>query len=130
MYLKTLCSAQYELPVSRVLSWTVIYLDALLPIRSSRPSKLCVEQTTLLSALQRMGFTWQQVSPSARWALTPPFHPYLHSRRFISVALSLRSPSAAVSRHPALRCSDFPHGISIPRNRLDNSQIYNRLFYY
>lgn len=30
-------------------------------------------------------------------------------RRFISVALSLRSPSAAVSRYPALCCSDFPH---------------------
>ena len=33
------------------------------------------------------------------------------SRRYISVALSLRSPSAAVSRYPALRSSDFPHTI-------------------
>jgi len=30
--------------------------------------------------------------------------------RFLSVALSLKSPSPAVNRHPALRCSDFPHG--------------------
>lgn len=29
--------------------------------------------------------------------------------RFISVALSLRSPSPCVTRHPALRSSDFPH---------------------
>ncbi len=30
-------------------------------------------------------------------------------RRYLSVALSLESPPPAVSRHPALRCSDFPH---------------------
>ena len=35
--------------------------------------------------------------------------------RYISVALSLRSPSAAVSRYPALWGSDFPHGISSAR---------------
>ena len=34
---------------------------------------------------------------------------YTWYRRYISVALSLRSPSAAVSRYSALRCSDFPH---------------------
>ena len=37
-----------------------------------------------------------------------------NGRRYISVALSLRSPSAAVSSYPALRCSDFPHP---PKNR-------------
>ena len=31
-------------------------------------------------------------------------------RRFISVALSLKSPSPDVIRHPVLCCSDFPHG--------------------
>ena len=35
--------------------------------------------------------------------------------RFISVALSLKSPSPDVIRHPVLRCSDFPHGLSTPR---------------
>ena len=50
-----------------------------------------------------------------------------HKRRFISVALSLRSPSAAVSRYPALCCSDFPHNQRL-RNRLDNSILYNKLF--
>ena len=36
-------------------------------------------------------------------------------RRFISVALSLKSPSPDVIRHPVLCCSDFPHGINAPR---------------
>ena len=31
-------------------------------------------------------------------------------RRFISVALSLKSPSPGVTRHPVLRSSDFPRG--------------------
>ena len=39
-------------------------------------------------------------SPVRRWALTPPFHPYRNEfRRYISVALSLGSPPAAVSRY-------------------------------
>jgi len=37
------------------------------------------------------------------------FPPLPFSRRYISVALSLGLPPAAVSRYPALRCSDFPH---------------------
>ena len=35
--------------------------------------------------------------------------PLSHSRRYISVALSRRSPSPDVIRHPVLCCSDFPH---------------------
>ena len=46
-------------------------------------------------------------------------------RRFISVALSLKSPSPDVIRHPVLCCSDFPHGINAPRpyNKLKSSII-------
>ena len=33
-------------------------------------------------------------------------------RRFISVALSRRSPSPDVIRHPVLCCSDFPHSLN------------------
>ena len=36
----------------------------------------------------------------------PPF------TRYISVALSLKSPSPAVNRHPALWCSDFPQALA------------------
>ncbi len=50
------------------------------------------------------------------------FPPLPENRRFISVALSLRSPSAAVSRYPALCCSDFPH--TVVRNCQADSQIY------
>ena len=46
-------------------------------------------------------------------------------RRFISVALSLKSPSPDVIRHPVLCCSDFPHGITAPRpyNKLKSFTI-------
>ena len=36
-------------------------------------------------------------------------------RRFISVALSRKSPSPDVIRHPVLCCSDFPHSLMAPR---------------
>ena len=48
------------------------------------------------------------------------------SLRFISVALSLRSPSPDVIRHPVLCSSDFPHDAFAPRDRITNS---NRLYY-
>ena len=51
-------------------------------------------------------------SPGRRCALTAPFHPYRgFPRRYLSVALALESPPPAVSRHPALRCPDFPHAL-------------------
>ena len=37
------------------------------------------------------------------------FPPLPKIRRYLSVALALESPPPAVSWHPALRCSDFPH---------------------
>ena len=57
------------------------------------------------SVLLPVGFTMPPLLPVARWALTPPFHPYpgwiLRSCRggLLSVALSLRSPSPGVTRH-------------------------------
>ena len=54
------------------------------------------------SVLLRAGFTVPVLSPGLRWALTPPFHPYLSRRGggLLSVALSLGSRRAAVSRRP------------------------------
>ena len=51
-------------------------------------------------------------------------------RRFISVALSLKSPSPDVIRHPVQRCSDFPHSKNAPRpyNKL-KSYIYYSIFH-
>ena len=103
-------------PVSRVLSFkTVIYLRRISLYGSSRPSDYRSDKP-ILSALLRMGFTWHKALPQCRWALTPPFHPYLKIRRFISVALSLESPPPGFLRHPVLRSSDFPHQyIVLPR---------------
>ena len=98
-------------PVSRVLSFkTVIYLRRISLYGSSRPSDYRPDKP-IQSALLRMGFTWHKALPQCRWALTPPFHPYLpKGKRFISVALSLESPPPGFLRHPVLRSSDFPHG--------------------
>ena len=55
------------------------------------------------------------MSPWCWWALTSPFHPYLiyfnklkYIRRYLSVALSFKSPWLDVIQHPALWSSDFP----------------------
>ena len=45
-------------------------------------------------------------------------------QRFISVALSRKSPSPDVIRHPVLCCSDFPHGVCTPRDRTTNSNLF------
>lgn len=53
-------------------------------------------------------------------ALTAPFHPYLSSLRMsgglLSVALSFTLLRLHVMERPALRCSDFPPDLSIPRS--------------
>jgi len=56
-----------------------------------------------------MGFAMPLMSPSGRWALTPPFHPYPPNRvagGIFSVALSvsglLPNQTLPVRKHPAL----------------------------
>src|SRR6185312_9474450 len=55
------------------------------------------------SVLLPVGFAVPPALPQARCALTAPFHPCLHelprAGGLFSVALSLGSPPAAVSRH-------------------------------
>ena len=88
----------------------IIYLGPLLP-KGSRDltRKLDGPPNTFLCGLAPDGVYLAGLLPNRRCALTAPFHPYLsEERRFISVALSLKSPPPAVSRHPALRCPDFP----------------------
>ena len=43
--------------------------------------------------------------------------------RFISVALSSKSPPPDVIRHPVLCCSDFPHYPFEYRDRITNSNL-------
>ncbi len=117
-------------PVSRVLSFkTVIYLRRISLYGSSRLSDYRPDKP-IQSALLRMGFTWHKALPQCRWAFTPPFHPYLHSRRFISVALSLESPPPGFLRHPVLRSSDFPHGRKFAPATAQITQFVNDIIKY
>lgn len=64
----------------------------------------------------RWGLPEPSTLPPMRWALTPPFHPYLvraqqagtRTGRFFSVALSWAFPPPGVTRHRTLWSSDFP----------------------
>jgi hypothetical protein len=71
-------------PISRVLSrslatagqsflWAARYRDAL----AAYPGTTRATLTSPYLALPRMGFTVPVLLPVLRWALTPPFHPYL-----------------------------------------------------
>src|SRR6266704_1740108 len=71
-------------------------------------------------ALLRLGVTVPRLLPGARWALTPPFHPYpwITKGGLFSVALSVASRRPGVTWQSALWSSDFPrHATStdVPR---------------
>jgi hypothetical protein len=64
-------------------------------------------------ALLRVGFAVRPLLPAARCALTAPFHPYLcrsRGHRRYAFCGTFRRPRGrpGVTRHPALRSSDFP----------------------
>ena len=75
---------------------------------------------SLYAALLQTGSAMPLPLPEARWALTPPFHPYLteqaRSGGLFSVALSLKLPSPGVTRRLALWSPDFPPNLSISRS--------------
>ncbi len=86
------------------------------PTRMTRPEtgcRHCFDSTPRhpYSVLLPVGFTMPPLLPAARWALTPPFHPYhLKGGGLLSAALSLGSPPPDVIRH---RVSVEP-GLSSP----------------
>src|SRR2546426_6216281 len=60
-------------------------------------------------ALLRLGVTGAASFAAARWALTPPFHPYPWIKGgLFSVALSVALRRPGVTWQSALRSSDFP----------------------
>ena len=71
--------------------------------------------------LQLTRFAMRQMLPFDRWALTPPFHPYLfYKGGLFSVALSVRSfytSPLICMRRDALRCPDFPHFTFVKRDK-------------
>ena len=90
--------------VSRVLYLTVIYLDALLPVRSSHPGSGRASLYAPIPVLLRIEFTASDCSQPTG-ALLPHLSTLTSSlirrgRRYISVALFLRSLWAGVTRYP------------------------------
>jgi len=95
--------------VSRVLSWTAICLGCASPRTSCHLIGTAGPAIVLNRVLLRIEFTGASCYHEVRWALTPPFHPYrAKARRYFSVALVLKLPSADVIRYPALWSPDFP----------------------
>lgn len=107
-------------PVSRILSrstplpaqsWAIIHLGGLLPGPSScQPEPAGLKRPICGSylALLPVGLALPPLLPEARWAFTPPFHPFRSWPQwrtigmkggFISVALSVGLPRPGVTRH-------------------------------
>ncbi len=110
------------LPGLAAVQMAIIYLGQQLPTASSnQPGGL---QTSSLQVPCLGRSTTPPIWSCSRWGLPsqPVTRPLVSSYltisplpgsirgagRYVSVALSLRSPSLAVSQHPALRSSDFP----------------------
>ena len=94
--------------ISRVLSRTVIYLDAgllpaLKPLFVTRRAGVWLQ-----SALLRIGFTLTGGVTVAPVGSYPTFSPLQTNLLFFSVALSRKLPSADVIRYSAHGSSDFP----------------------
>src|SRR5467141_4452170 len=66
-------------------------------------------------ALLRLGVTVPRLLPGARWALTPPFHPYPWIKGgLFSVARSVALRRPGVTWQSALWSSDFPPRATTP----------------
>ena len=107
-----------SLSISRVLSCTVIYLGLPSPISSSDIHGIPPDGQPYMADTQSCS-EWG-LHGILRYRSIGELLPRLSiltgkTLRFISVALSLKSPSPDVIRHPVLCCSDFPHGINAPR---------------
>jgi hypothetical protein len=79
--------------------------------------------------LLQVGFTLPLPLPTARCALTAPFHPYRSTGDLgglFSVALSVGSRLPGVTWHPALWSPDFPPPLS--GGCLANSLLFSLLF--
>ena len=90
-------------PISRVMSWVIIYLGHPLPNGSSGPPESTTgSRIAFFSALLQMEFTCAR--PVTRPAVVSytAFPPLPENRRFISVALVWELPPPDVIRHPAL----------------------------
>ncbi len=117
-----------EFTISRVLSWTIIYLGCSLPNTSSDlPGKSASSLILPLFGLAAGGVYQADQSPGLWCALTAPFHPYpALAGRFVFCGTFLRV--APTGRYPA-PCS-MQLGLSsdnafrtVARDRLANSYV-------
>ncbi len=92
-------------PISRVLSWTIIYLGLLSPISSSEIPML---MRAAIHHFSCSGWGLHSQHCCQHCGELLPRLSILTKRRFISVALSLKLPPPVVNWHPALWSSDFP----------------------
>ena len=117
-------------PVSRVLSDIAVRTVISLGVRSLVPSSSLPAASVSRRAVSRrlfglapIGVTVPCLSPDTRWALTPPFHPYLRlpAGGLISVALSVagrsRNQRPGVTWRSALWSPDFPRCTRVRRDR-------------
>ena len=115
--------------ISRVLSWTVIYLGGA-SLRRSCHLGSCLANVALRDGVAPDGvYTNTGCYHSAAKLLPHLFTLTVVTLRLFSVALSLKSPSPAVNRHPAIWSPDFPHvrpfGLAHATVRLTCGQYYN-----
>ena len=99
-------------PISRVLSWTIIYLGYSSPNTSSDLPELKLRASLKIVSylhssylvLLQVGFSVPQLLPITRCALTAPFHPYLilKTRRYILCGTfrRLTSPRRYLALYP------------------------------
>ena len=86
-----------------------IYYCSRLQSLATQPGRSTGRVIPPLFGLAANGVYLASLLPDCWCALTEPLHPYrINPAVFISVALALRSPSAVISRHPALCSPDFP----------------------
>src|SRR5688500_15645177 len=98
------------------LGWPLPATSSSLPAAepsSSRNRERCGPHLAAYLALLRLGVTLPPLLPAARWALTPPFHPYPRGLAaaaggFFSVALSVAFRRPGVTWQSTRWSSDFP----------------------
>ena len=103
-----------RLPISRVLSWTIIHLGQMSPFGSSNlPESSASSAIGFLFGLAPSGvYHRHELLPVMRCALTAPFHPYRSAIAdlggSLSAALSVGFRPPGVTWHSALWSPDFP----------------------
>ena len=107
----TLCPLLFKIatkPISRVLSWTTIFLVCTLPCSSSHLLETAGPTYMFLHDVAPNRVYMAAQSPARRCALTAPFHPYLHAGGISLLHFPWGRPRRPLAVILALWSSDFP----------------------